>query len=59
MPSSGIPYAIWRPYRDLTSVADPDSDLYFLGILDPDPDPFVRGTIPDSGPDPDTDPAVI
>jgi hypothetical protein len=24
----------------------------FLGLLDPDPDPLVRGTDPDSDPDP-------
>ena len=35
-----------------TSVADPDPDLdlsdpYVFGLLDPDPDPLVRGTDPD------------
>jgi hypothetical protein len=32
----------------LSSVADPDpSDLHFLGLVDPDPDPLVRGMDPD------------
>jgi hypothetical protein len=38
--------------EEKTSVADPDpSDPYlcFLGLLDPDPDPIVRGTEPDPG----------
>jgi hypothetical protein len=32
----------------------------FLGLLDPDPDPLVRGMDPDPtlDPDPDTDPAL-
>ncbi len=35
-----------------TSVADPP-DPYVLGLLDPDPDPLVRGM------DPDPDPSII
>jgi hypothetical protein len=33
----------------------------FLGLLDPDPDPLVRGMDPDTDPalDPDPDPSVI
>jgi hypothetical protein len=26
----------------------------FLGLLDPDPDPLVRGVYPDPAPDPDS-----
>ncbi len=33
------------------SVADPDLVCMFLGLLDPDPDPVVRGT--------DQDPSII
>ncbi len=42
-----------------TSVADPDPHV--LGLLDPDPDPLVRGMDPDPGPalDPDPDPSII
>ncbi len=36
----------------LTSVAEPDRIRKFLVILDPDPDPLVRGMDPD--PDPST-----
>jgi hypothetical protein len=38
------------------SVADPnlDPDPHFLGLLDPDPDPSVRGM----DPDPDLDPSI-
>jgi hypothetical protein len=43
-------------------VADPDSnpdpdpsDLYVFGLLDSDPDPFVRGMEPD----PDLDPKIL
>ena len=46
----------------LTSVADPDPNPgrihqihMFLGLLDPDPDPLVRGIFPD----PDLDPSNI
>jgi hypothetical protein len=40
-----------------TSAADPDpnpdpSDPYVGGLLDPDPDPLVRGMDPDAAPDP-------
>ena len=33
----------------------------FLGLLDPDPDPLVRGMDPDPDPalDPDLDPSII
>jgi hypothetical protein len=31
----------------------------FLGLLDPDPDPLVRGMDPDSDLDPDPDPSII
>jgi hypothetical protein len=31
----------------------------FLGLLDPDPDPLVRGMDPDSGPAPDPDPSIL
>ncbi len=31
----------------------------FLGLLDPDPDPLVRGMDPDSNPDSDPDPSII
>ena len=31
----------------------------FLGLLDPDPDPLVRGLDPDSALDPDLDPSII
>jgi hypothetical protein len=33
----------------------------FLGLLDPDPDPLVRGMDPDLDPalDPDPDPSII
>ncbi len=48
------------------SVADPDliwiqihRILMFLGLLDPDPDPFVRGVDPDLDPAPDPDPSYI
>jgi hypothetical protein len=30
----------------------------FLGLLEPDPDPLVRGMEPDSDPDPDLDPSI-
>ena len=30
----------------------------FLGLLDPDPDPLVRGMDPDPALDPDPDPAL-
>jgi hypothetical protein len=30
----------------------------FLGLLDPDPDPPVRGMDPDLAPDPDLDPSI-
>jgi hypothetical protein len=30
----------------------------FLGLLDPDPDPSVRGMDPDSDPAPDLDPSI-
>jgi hypothetical protein len=37
-----------------SSVADPDpSDPYGFGLLDPDPDPLVRGMDPDAALDPD------
>jgi hypothetical protein len=38
-----------------TSVGNPDT--YVLGLLDPHPDPLVRGT--DLAPDPDLDPSII
>jgi hypothetical protein len=44
------------------SVADPDPpDPHVLGLLDPDPDPLVRGMDPDPDPalDPDPDPSII
>jgi hypothetical protein len=31
----------------------------FLGLLDPDPDPLVRGMDPDPALDPDPDPSII
>jgi hypothetical protein len=31
----------------------------FLGLLDPDPDPSVRGMDPDPALDPDPDPSII
>ncbi len=31
----------------------------FLGLLDPDPDPLVRGMDPDLGPALDPDPSII
>jgi hypothetical protein len=31
----------------------------FLGLLDPDPDPLVRGLDPDPALDPDPDPSII
>jgi hypothetical protein len=30
----------------------------FLGLLDPDPDPFVRGMVPDPVPVTDPDPSI-
>ncbi len=39
------------------SVADPEPDRYFLGLLDPDLDPVVQGI--DSDPDPAPDPSII
>jgi hypothetical protein len=32
------------------SVADPDPNFMFLGLLDPDPDPLDRGMEPDPDP---------
>jgi hypothetical protein len=38
--------------------SDPDSpEPQVLGLLDPDPDPLVRGM--DPAPDPDRDPSII
>jgi hypothetical protein len=48
-------FAIRPDYPEI-SVADPDPNLDphgFLGLLDPDPDPLVRGI------DPDPDPSII
>jgi hypothetical protein len=43
----------------LTSVADPDSpDPHVLGLLDPDPDPLVRGMDLDPDPVSDPDPSI-
>ncbi len=39
---------IHEHYMGKTSVADPDPlDPYVLGLLEPDPDPLVRGMNPD------------
>ena len=41
------------------SVADPDPpDQHVLGLLDPVPDPSVRGMDPDPDPAPDLDPSI-
>jgi hypothetical protein len=37
----------------MTKIAGSGTDPYVLGLLDPDPNPLVRGT------DPDQDPSVI
>jgi hypothetical protein len=45
----------------VSSVADPDppySYRMFLGLLDPDPDPLVRGMDPDPVPEPNLDPFI-
>jgi hypothetical protein len=46
---------IWLPIIDSN---DPDHRIHmFLGLLDPDPDPLVKGMDPD--PDPIPDPSII
>jgi hypothetical protein len=45
--------AYWYRYGIVRScVAYPNPDLHVLGLLDPDPDPLVRGVDPAPDPDP-------
>jgi hypothetical protein len=42
-------------YKAYRQCCDPDPGHMFFGLLDPDPDPLVRGMVSD----PDPDPSII